>query len=344
MTQLKLIFQDKILCATGDSSMCSPSPWQKLLLPPLLRNILALIHDRDDDETSSTEEEMRGQRRILGGPRNWCSEHRPTATVLWLATATALGVVAVASILGTAFILILCTPNCSNSTIIHFLPNLYGARLPVATKLKEPSRKMVGVHPYGMFLVMYLGIQYTVNNGTGDVACDHYHRLPEDVALMKSLNVKAYWFSISWSRILPKGVVSVSGGDGGELNLAGIQFYNNLIDTLLANDIEPRVTLFHWDLPQALEEDYGGWLDIRTAEAFAQYARICFAQFGDRVTHWITLNESWTLSVAGYKNGVHAPGHKDKPTTEPYIVGHHMLLAHAKAANIYILLIILNNI
>jgi hypothetical protein len=84
--------------------MCSPSPWQKLLLPPLLRNILALIHDRDDDETSSTEEEMRGQRRILGGPRNWWSEHRPTATVSWLATATAVGVIAVAAILGTAFI------------------------------------------------------------------------------------------------------------------------------------------------------------------------------------------------------------------------------------------------
>jgi beta-galactosidase len=174
----------------------------------------------------------------------------------------------------------------------------------------------------------------TVNNGTGDIACDHYHCMPEDVALMKSLNVKAYRFSISWSRILPKGVDSGSGG-GGELNLPGIQFYNNLIDLLLANDIEPWVTLFHWDLPQALEEDYGGWLDIRTSEAFAQYARICFAQFGDRVTHWITLNESWTVAVAGYNNGVHAPGHKDKPTTEPYIVGHHMLLAHAKAANIY---------
>jgi beta-galactosidase len=167
----------------------------------------------------------------------------------------------------------------------------------------------------------------TVNNGTGDVTCDHYHRMEEDVALMKSLNVKAYRFSISWSRILPNGV--------GALNPPGIQFYSRLIDMLLANGIEPWVTLFHWDLPQSLEDEYGGWLDIRTSEAFAEYARICFEQFGGRVKHWITLNESWTVSVAGYNNGVHAPGHKDKPTTEPYIVGHHLLLAHAKAARIY---------
>lgn len=167
----------------------------------------------------------------------------------------------------------------------------------------------------------------TLDNVTGDVTCDHYHRMEEDVALMKSLNVKAYRFSISWSRILPKGT--------GDLNPRGIQFYSRLIDTLLANDIEPWVTLFHWDLPQALEEEYGGWLDMRTSEAFAEYARICFEQFGDRVKRWITLNESWTVSVAGYNNGVHAPGHKDKPSTEPYIVGHHLLLAHAKAVRVY---------
>lgn len=132
----------------------------------------------------------------------------------------------------------------------------------------------------------------TLGNATGDVACDHYHRMQDDVKLMASLNVKAYRFSLAWSRILPTGT--------GKVNPRGIQFYNRLIDTLLAHDIEPWVTLFHWDLPQSLDEEYGGWLDVRTSQAFAEYARICFEAYGDRVKHWITLNESWTVSVAGW--------------------------------------------
>jgi len=167
----------------------------------------------------------------------------------------------------------------------------------------------------------------TLDNATGDVACDHYHRMKEDVELLKGLSVKAYRFSIAWSRILPNGT--------GDVNQQGIRFYGRLIDMLLAYDIEPWVTLFHWDLPQTLDDEYGGWLDVRTSEAFAKYSRICFEQFGDKVKHWITINEAWTVAVAGYNNGVHAPGHKDKPTTEPYIVGHNLLLGHAKAARIY---------
>jgi len=164
------------------------------------------------------------------------------------------------------------------------------------------------------------------DNSTGDIADDHYHRVKADLALMKSLNIKAYRFSIAWSRILPNGT-------GDYVNPSGIAFYNHLIDKLLENDIEPFVTLFHWDLPQPLEDQYSGWLGIETTDAFVEYARVCFENFGDRVSRWITMNEAWTVSVNGYASGLHAPGHVSP--TEPYIVGHHLLLAHAKAARLY---------
>jgi beta-galactosidase len=159
----------------------------------------------------------------------------------------------------------------------------------------------------------------------GRVACDHYHRVTQDVQLMASLNIQAYRFSIAWSRILPNGT--------GAVNPQGVAFYNHLIDTLLAHQITPWVTLFHWDLPQALEDRYGGWLDVRTAEAFRDYAAVCFAAFGDRVQHWITINEAWTVAVNGYGSGIHAPGHQS--ATEPYIVGHHLLLAHGWAVQAF---------
>jgi beta-galactosidase len=281
--------------------------------PPKETTLLLSI-DGDD----ATEEE-KGQHRILDGPRN-CFRQRHQ-TVSWLVA------FAVASILVTAFIF-RGTPVRSNAINpeYHTFPSDFVWGTATSSYQIEGAVKEDGRGP-SIWDVFSHEPGNTLNNGTGDVACDHYHRMEEDVALMKSLNVKAYRFSISWSRILPKGI--------GDLNPPGIQFYSRLIDLLLANDIEPWVTLFHWDLPQALDEEYGGWLDIRTSEAFAEYARICFEQFGDRVKHWITLNESWTVSVAGYNNGVHAPGHTNKPTTEPYIVGHHLLLAHAKAARIY---------
>lgn len=125
-----------------------------------------------------------------------------------------------------------------------------------------------------------------LDNSTGDVADDHYHRWREDVALMKELGVKAYRFSIAWSRILPQG--------RGDVNLAGIRFYDRLIDELLDNDIEPWITLFHWDLPQALQDDFGGWLDRQCVDAFVEYARVVFQHFASKVQHFITLNEPWT--------------------------------------------------
>lgn len=125
-----------------------------------------------------------------------------------------------------------------------------------------------------------------LDNSTGDVADDHYHRWKEDVALMKSLNVTAYRFSIAWSRILPTG--------RGAVNEAGIQFYDRLVDELLANSIEPWITLFHWDLPQALQDDFGGWLDPRTVDAFTEYASVVFQRYAPKVKRFITLNEPWT--------------------------------------------------
>lgn len=167
-----------------------------------------------------------------------------------------------------------------------------------------------------------------VDNGdTADIACDHYHRVDEDVALMVEMGLKAYRFSIAWPRILPDG--------SGKINQKGIDFYNHLIDTLLENDIQPWVTLYHWDLPQALEDRYGGWLGRQIVDDFANYADVCFQAFGDRVQHWITLNESWTVAVNGYNNAVHAPGHFQNPGVETYQAAHHLILAHATAVRIY---------
>ena len=170
------------------------------------------------------------------------------------------------------------------------------------------------------------GGHHIIDGSDGSVACDHYHRVKQDVALMASLNVRAYRFSIAWPRILPAGT--------GPVNPAGLRFYNFLIDTLLQYNIEPWVTLYHWDLPQALMENgQQGWMDVNTSYAFAEYAAICFDAFGDRVKHWITLNEAWTVAVNGYGTGIHAPGHQS--TTELYLVGHNLLIGHGLAVQAF---------
>ncbi|XAR54324.1 Beta-primeverosidase [Bertholletia excelsa] len=178
-----------------------------------------------------------------------------------------------------------------------------------------------------------------VNGDNGDVAVDFYHRYKEDVKLMKFLGMDAFRFSISWSRILPRGKLS------GGVNKEGIAFYNNLINDLLSNGQVPFVTLFHWDLPQALEDDYGGFLSSSIVDDFQDYAELCFKEFGDRVKHWITLNEPLTFSVEGYDLGAMAPGRcsawrnngcpAGNSATEPYIVGHNLLLSHAAAVRLY---------
>ncbi|GLU24174.1 hypothetical protein SLE2022_401300 [Rubroshorea leprosula] len=173
----------------------------------------------------------------------------------------------------------------------------------------------------------------------GDVATDSYHRYKEDVAIMREMGLDAYRFSISWSRVLPNGKLS------GGVNQEGIKYYNNLINELLANGIQPFVTIFHWDVPQALEDEYGGFLSPKIVDDFRDYAEVCFREFGDRVNHWITLNEPWTFGAWGYSNGAWAPGRCSDwqqlnctggdSGTEPYLVIHHQLLAHAAAVNLY---------
>ncbi|KAK6189992.1 hypothetical protein SNE40_001948 [Patella caerulea] len=164
------------------------------------------------------------------------------------------------------------------------------------------------------------------NNDTGDIACDSYHQYKKDVQLLKDLKVSKYRFSLSWPRILPDGTPS-------SLNQAGVDYYNKLIDELLANNIEPMVSLYHWDLPQALSEQ-GGWLNDSIADWFADYSRVCFKAFGGRVKYWMTINEPASISVIGYQNGVFAPGIKGG-TTARYRVDYNMLRAHGKTYRLY---------
>lgn len=167
------------------------------------------------------------------------------------------------------------------------------------------------------------------NGDTGDIAADHYHRYPEDVALMSKLGIPAYRFSISWPRILPNGRAT-------DVNDEGVAFYNRLIDELISKGIQPVVTLYHWDLPLPLQMELDGWCGSSISDLFADYARVCFQHFGDRVKQWITLNEPWCSAVLGYDSkGVHAPGRLVNSSVEVYKAAHNLILAHAKAAQVY---------
>ncbi|HEY6410676.1 MAG TPA: family 1 glycosylhydrolase, partial [Ktedonobacteraceae bacterium] len=157
----------------------------------------------------------------------------------------------------------------------------------------------------------------TYQGQTGEIAADHYHRVEEDVALMAELNLSAYRFSLSWPRILPQGT--------GAVNERGLDFYDRLVDTLLARGIRPLATLYHWDLPAVLL-DRGGWLVRDTAHAFADYAEVVARRLGDRVQWWLTQNEPWCTAYLGYALGIHAPGLRDKQLAVN--AGHHALLAH----------------
>ncbi len=161
-------------------------------------------------------------------------------------------------------------------------------------------------------------------NQNGDVACDHYHLWEKDVDLMSYIGLKAYRFSISWPRIFPEGK--------GKVNPKGLAFYDKLIDRLLEKGIKPAITLYHWDLPQTLE-DIGGWLNRDVAKYFSEYASFLFYKFGDRVDLWITLNEPWVNAFLGYGWGVHAPGKRDMKGA--FIASHNFLLAHGYAVQIY---------
>ncbi len=166
---------------------------------------------------------------------------------------------------------------------------------------------------------------YSVISGdTGDVACDHYHRMPQDVALMKELSLQTYRFSISWPRVLPQG--------RGAVNEKGLDFYDRLVDNLMAADIVPNATLYHWDYPQSLQ-DAGGWPNRDSVDWFVDYARVVFDRLGDRVALWSTHNEPWVTAFIGYALGVLAPGICDY--SQAYQTVHHLLLAHGKTVQLF---------
>jgi len=159
---------------------------------------------------------------------------------------------------------------------------------------------------------------------TGDIACDHYRRMRDDVALMQRLGLTAYRFSIAWGRVLPQG--------RGRVNASGLGFYERLVDELLAHGIQPLPTLYHWDLPAALD-DRGGWLNPDIAGWFADYAEVMFRALDDRVQLWCTINEPWVVADGGYMHGVLAPGHRS--AHEAAIAAHQLLRAHAAAVRRY---------
>ncbi|KAL0315975.1 UNVERIFIED_CONTAM: Oleuropein beta-glucosidase [Sesamum radiatum] len=193
------------------------------------------------------------------------------------------------------------------------------------------------------------------DGSNGCIAIDQYHLYKDDIQTMKKVGLDAYRFSIAWSRVLPGGRLSAG------INKEGLNYYSNLIDALLAEGIEPYVTLFHWDVPQCLEEEYGGFLSTLIVKDFLEFVELCFWEFGDRVKYWITLNEPWTFTNHGYIQAIFPPNHgstvpepigipilhhrcsgksrevasKGDPGTEPYIVAHNLILAHAAAVDLY---------
>ncbi|CAL9048642.1 unnamed protein product [Musa banksii] len=166
------------------------------------------------------------------------------------------------------------------------------------------------------------------DGSNGEIAVDQYHRYKEDVELMAKLRFGAYRFSISWSRIFPDGL-------GTKISENGVAYYNNLINFLLEKGIQPYVTLYHWDLPYFLHESIGGWLSEKIVHYFSLYAEACFTKFGDRVKHWITINEPLQTAVNGYGCGIFAPGRRENSSVEPYLAAHHQILAHAAAVSVY---------
>ncbi|XP_077453114.1 lactase-like protein isoform X2 [Stigmatopora argus] len=167
-----------------------------------------------------------------------------------------------------------------------------------------------------------------LQNDTGDSSCEGYSKVKDDVSLMKELKLNHYRFSISWPRLIPTGIKT------DHINERGIQYYNDLIDHLLGSKITPIVTLYHWDLPQVLQERYGGWQNISMVNHFNDFANLCFERFGNRVKYWITFSNPWSVAVEGYETGEHAPGLRTRGTGA-YRAAHHIIKAHAKVWHTY---------
>lgn len=209
--------------------------------------------------------------------------------------------------------------NCPMKTYPQFPPNFYFGSATAAYQIeggwnadgKGPSTWDTFVRKPGKIK----------NGDTGDVACNTYHDFQTDIDIMAQLNMNAYRFSTAWSRILPDGK--------GTINQKGLDYYSRFVDALLEKEITPFVTLFHWDMPQALQDEYGGFASRETAVYFADYVELVVTHLGDRVKHWITLNEPWEHAALGYLLGEHAPG-KTNPWTY-FKVAHHQLLGHGLA-------------
>ena len=177
---------------------------------------------------------------------------------------------------------------------------------------------------------------YSYDKSTADISADQYHHYKDDVKLMYEMGLDAYRFSIAWPRLIPDG--------RGEINPKGLEYYNNLIDELIRNGIQPHVTIYHFDLPQSLQDEYNGLLSPRFIDDYTAYAEACFKSFGDRVKYWVTVNEPNIETIGGLDSGVLPPQRCSHPfgnytrgdsTTEPYIAAHHLLLAHASAVSLY---------
>ncbi|XP_073314575.1 beta-glucosidase 10-like isoform X3 [Primulina huaijiensis] len=175
------------------------------------------------------------------------------------------------------------------------------------------------------------------DGANGDVTCDGYHKYKEDIKLMSDMGLEAFRISISWSRLIPNG--------RGSVNPLGLRFYNNFINELISHGIQPHVVLHHADLPQVLEDEYDGWISRKIVKDFTAYADVCFREFGDRVLYWTTVNEANIFVIGGYDQGLIPPGRcsipfsnlcsKGNSTTEPYLVGHNILLAHSAVVKLY---------
>ncbi|KAF7059845.1 hypothetical protein CFC21_066698 [Triticum aestivum] len=178
---------------------------------------------------------------------------------------------------------------------------------------------------------------YSYDKSTADISANQYHHYKDDVKLMYEMGLDAYRFSIAWPRLIPDG--------RGEINPKGLEYYNNLIDELIRHGIQPHVTIYHFDLPQSLQDEYNGLLSPRFIDDYTAYAEACFKSFGDRVKHWVTVNEPNIETIGGFDGGVLPPQRCSHPfgvnctggnsTTEPYIAAHHLLLAHASAVSLY---------
>ncbi|CAM6128866.1 unnamed protein product [Calypogeia fissa] len=166
------------------------------------------------------------------------------------------------------------------------------------------------------------------DGSTGDVAVDQYHRYEEDIDLIADMNMDSYRFSIAWTRIFPNGT-------GPDVNAEGVAHYSRVIDAVIKRGLKPFVTLYHWDLPQALEDSYDGWVSDQSVVDFAAYAKACFVAFGDRVKLWTTFNEPGQFLHGYGVSPLAPPGRTSKRSTEPYIAAHHVLLAHAAAVDVY---------